>query len=582
MPSYGNFQSDNKKYSSKLSRVNVNNPEFNCAVDVVGEDKRTGIQKNIHKWAELIGYLKWMPDIFLDLIKPETGCKLRLGLDQRMQLRCLFRFENNYIVLPRGSGKSMISFMAAMIKCIFYPTIQIALTAQTRENSAKIIKDKYEELILSYPLLKNEIFSAKFQKDTAEITLHNGSKICNLANNQSSKGAHVQCGIVDEDNLTDDKLYEDVLEPIFTTVQRTTVGPKCIVDPEELNGSISKCTSSGFRGSSAFYRCLSHLENMINLKGEMCIGASWQLQAFYGRTSKSKVLKAKDKNSSVAFDMNYRAVWTGASSDALVTMSRLLACRTLTNCELVAIQSSEYVLGVDIARSDNSNNNQTSVAVLKIIRRKDGRVQEVQLVNMYAISGTLDFNAQAIEIKRIKERYNANIIVIDENGLGRGCTDQIVREQVDPLTGVSLGCYDTINSERIPEVAGSPKIVFCYMAQKYDNKSIQTFMDCVETGKLRLLEKKTDTEYEYLVDKTMKEKQMAFIQTDFFVEEVSNLKLKHLSNGGLSIERVTKNMNKDRFSAVQYGLWYIMEYMDNAIVEQTDDVEELAKYIMWN
>lgn len=420
MASYGKFQSDNQKYSSKASRVNVNNPEFNCAVDMVGDTQKSEFQRNQNKWAELIGYLRWMPDIFLDLIKPETGCKLRLGLDQRMQLRCLFRFENNYIVLPRGSGKSMISFMAAMIKCIFYPTIQVALTAQTRENAAKIIKDKYEELVLSYPLLKNEIYSAKFSKDTAEITFHNGSKIMNLANNQSSKGAHVQCGIVDEDNLTDDKLYEDVLEPIFTTVPRTTVGSKCLIDPEELNGSISKCTSSGFRGSSAFYRCLSHLQNMIDLKGEMCIGASWQLQAFYGRTSKSKILKAQKKNSSVAFDMNYRAVWTGASSDALVTMSRLLNCRTLSECEIVGNPNFEYVLGIDIARSDNSNNNQTSIAVLKIIRRKDGRVQEVQLVNMYAISGTLDFNAQAIEIKRIKERYNASIIVIDENGLGRG------------------------------------------------------------------------------------------------------------------------------------------------------------------
>lgn len=119
------------------------------------------------------------------------------------------------------------------------------------------------------------------------------------------------------------------------------------------------------------------------------------------------------------------------------------------------------------------------------------------------------------------------------------------------------------------------------MAQKFDNKSIQTFMDCVETGKLRLLEKRTNNEYEQFDDVSMEEKQMAFIQTDFFVEEVSNLKLKHLNNGGLSIERVAKNMNKDRFSAVQYGLWYIMEYMDNQIVEQTDDVEELAKYIMW-
>lgn len=148
------------------------------------------------------------------------------------------------------------------------------------------------------------------------------------------------------------------------------------------------------------------------------------------------------------------------------------------------------------------------------------------------------------------------------------------------MSGRPLGCYDTLNSERIPEVAGSPKYIFCYMAQKFDNKSIQTFMDCVETSKLRLLEKKDANSSVYDTDKNSREKELAFIQTDFFIEEVSNLKLKHLSNGGLSIDRQTKNMNKDRFSAVQYGLWYIMEYMDNIVIEDTQsDLDYLLSYL---
>ena len=72
----------------------------------------------------------------------------------------------------------------------------------------------------------------------AEIEFHNGSRIINIANNQSSKGAHVQRGIMDEDNLTDEDTYLDVLEPIFTTVKRKTIGKECVVDPMENNGSI--------------------------------------------------------------------------------------------------------------------------------------------------------------------------------------------------------------------------------------------------------------------------------------------------------------------------------------------------------
>lgn len=421
MASYGKFQSDNKKYTRKAARVNVNNPDFNPAVDMNGLQFQTSLQKNLYKWVEFIAWARFYPDLFYDLITPETGAKIRLGPDQRIILRCLCRFKSTYCVLPRGSGKTLISLMAAFHACIFYPSIQVSLTAQTKENAAKLIKDKYEELLSAFPLLRNEIYNAKMSNDSTEIEFHNGSKLSSLANAQSSKGAHVQRGIVDEDNLTDEETYLDVLEPIFTTVPRRTVGKKCLVDPNEQNGSISQLTSSGYRGSSAFYRCLRHFDNMIHLKGEICIGSSWELPCFFGRGStKSQIMKKKDESTVTAFDMNYNAVWTGVSDSALVNISRLLGCRTLSFPDLKGDDYHEYVLGVDVARSDNAGNNQTSIAVLKIIRRKDGRIKEVQVPNIITISSTIDFEAQSIEVKRIKNKYDASIIVVDENGLGRG------------------------------------------------------------------------------------------------------------------------------------------------------------------
>ena len=95
-----------------------------------------------------------------------------------------------------------------------------------------------------------------------------------------------------------------------------------------------------------------------------------------------------------------------------------------------------------------------------------------------------------------------------------------------------------------------------------------------------MLEKKETASYN-VREENYRENLLPFIQTDFFVEEVSNLKLKHLNNGGLSIERVVKKMNKDRFSSVQYGLWYIAEYLDNVVENTSSDLETLAKYIMW-
>lgn len=332
-------------------------------------------------------------------------------------------------------------------------------------------------------------------------------------------------------------------------------------------------TSAGYRGSPAFYRCLHHYHGMVDLKGEMCIGASWELPCFFGRgSSKKEILAKKQKNSAISFAMNYEAAWTGCSDGALVSIAKLIACRNVEQCELKGTLGGEYVLAVDIARSDNDGNNQTSIAVLKPIRQPNGRVKEVCLVNLHTIKGSLDFEAQAIQIKRYRKLYCNAFIVYDANGLGKAL-ENLARNQTDPISGELLPALRIINSEVIPELPDADPCVFAYYAQKYDNSSIANFMDFVETGKLRLLVKKDLTDFS--------EEDMPYLQTDFFIEEVSNLQLKHLSNGGLSIDRVVKKMDKDRFSSVQYGLWYIKEFLDEAYADDEDDGEQLMKLAMW-
>lgn len=43
-------------------------------------------------------------------------------------------------------------------------------------------------------------------------------------------------------------------------------------------------------------------------------------------------------------------------------------------------------------------------------------------------------------------------------------------------------------------------------------------------------------------------------------EEIANLKLKHLNNGGVTIEKVVNKLDKDRVSATIYVLWLINEF----------------------
>ena len=72
----------------------------------------------------------------------------------------------------------------------------------------------------------------------------------------------------------------------------------------------------------------------------------------------------------------------------------------LGSAETVGDKNGEYILAVDVARSMNSSNCQTSIAVLKKISAKNGNIKSINLVNILTLSGVNDFGSQAVEVKK--------------------------------------------------------------------------------------------------------------------------------------------------------------------------------------
>ena len=86
------------------------------------------------------------------------------------------------------TGKTFCELLALYVTAILYPDCNLSMSAQTREASAKLIKEKHTEIKKFFPLIASEIIKENFSKDTAEIIFSSGSKIDNLANAQTSKG----------------------------------------------------------------------------------------------------------------------------------------------------------------------------------------------------------------------------------------------------------------------------------------------------------------------------------------------------------------------------------------------------------
>jgi ribonucleoside-diphosphate reductase alpha chain len=171
------------------------------------------------------------------------------------------------------------------------------------------------------------------------------------------------------------------------------------------------------------------------------------------------------------------------------------------------------------------------------------------------------------------------MVVVDGNTMGSGIIDECLKESFDPNTGKSLGCWNTINTEQEPELEDAEEILFDLHSQGINSDIIITFIDVIESRKLQLLEKKQDNNYEINDKDYYKNVMLPHIQTDLFLEEISNLKLKQLGSGKFTVEQVTKRINKDRYSAVAYGCYFIKMYEDN--IEKDRNIN-LSQYVFYN
>ena len=533
--------------------------------------------KNLWNYYQFVSWAKWYPDRFVELFKSEES-NMQLHYDQRIFMRCDIRFQSMYGVFSRGYAKTYTEVLDDFIVAILNPNITLSVTAQTRENAAALLQDKTNEILTHYPLLENEIEYKRFSKNDAIIKLKNGATITNLANAQTSKGRRRHRIKIEESALLNNALFEDALAPIVE-VPRTTSGSLALVDPEEMNFQIHFFTTSGYRGSDEFARSVRMVNGMRNLTGDIVLGSSWRLPCYYGRgSSKTQILKKKRNSNPIFFAQNYEQKWVGCADNALVDVNKLMATRTLEEPILEAQrETDEYYIGVDVARSENTNNNQSAIVVIKVIRNPvNKRVAELQVVNVLGVTNKMNFKNQACMIKKLKNQYHAKMVIVDGNGLGSGLVDQLLLDSYDEITGNYIGCFDTINTDNKPENPNAEKCLFDMKAQGYQTKVVSYFINAVDSGMLKMLIRKqeqdfTDKEREFY-DRNV----LPFVNTELLFMEIANLKLKVMAGNNLTVEKVVKKIDKDKFSALSYCIFYILEFTNQERVRPSFDPSALA------
>lgn len=232
-------------------------------------------------------------------------------------------------------------------------------------------------------------------------------------------------------------------------------------------------------------------------------------------------------------------------------------------------------MGIDVGRRDCS----TEIAVIRVVPQPQGTSIK-SLVNLISIEGE-HFENQAIKIKKIFFRYKARMCVIDANGVGIGLADMLIKPQIDPDTGEVLPPLGVEGGAGFAEATlreykkiKSPDMVnnslFLMKANlQINNDCYVCLKNQLVNRKLKLLINERIAKEKLLstkVGQTMTPEErnaylMPYQQTSIFIDQTLNMKESNEDIGGVGnirLEQINKTIHHDKFSAVIYGLYYVM------------------------
>ena len=531
---------------------------------------------------QYIAYWREYPDMFIDFLQtgengtiPENG--LHFYYYQRVFLRAAMRYKYVYMVFPRAYSKSFLSVLTLMIRCILYPRAKLFVASGGKEQSAGIIKEKVDELCALVPALDRELDRRPGQtrqsKDYCIFKFKNGSYFDNLSATEKSRGKRRHGGLLEECVGIDGKILNEVLIPIMNVSRLCMDGT---MQPNEtLNKSQIYVTTAGWKGTFAYDKLIYTLVGMITQPDKYFImGGTWRIPVLMKLLDRTFLqdLKRDGTYNEASFEREYESKWSGTAENAFFNGETFSKHRILKQPEYEysgrSSFQSYYVLSVDVGRKGCDS----VICVWKVVPQSAGPAIK-SLVNIYTMSDE-HFQNQAIKLKRLYYKYKARRLVIDANGLGIGLVDYMVKSQNDDETGEhfpDFGVYGGTQEDAAEEykkyktTETEEDAMYLIKANAPINSEAHAnFQTQLNAGKIKLLIDEKEAKIKLLdtaAGKKMTPEKRAeylkpFTLTSILREEMLNLREE---NEGINIilKQANKGIRKDKFSAAEYGLYYI-------------------------
>ena len=529
---------------------------------------------------QYIAYWREYPDMFVDyLLEMGNPQDFKFFFYQRVFLRIAMRHQYVYAVFPRAYSKSFLSIMTLMIRCILYPKCKLFVTSGGKEQAAGIMKEKVQEICNLIPAFKQEIDWTRGKtlegKDYAKYVFQNESYFDNIAARESSRGKRRHAGVIEECVGVDGQILSEVIIPTMNTSRMCMDGS---THPEEqLNKSQLYITTAGYKNTYPYDKLIQFLVwQIVKPEKAMIMGGTYKIPVLVKLLDKNfvKDLKMDGTFNESSFAREYESKWSGTVEDAFFNSESFDRNRILKQPEKEASgrigKGGFYVLSMDVGRKGCDS----VVCVFKVTPQPQG-VSLKQLVNIFTLSDE-HFEDQCIKVKKLFYKFKAKRLVIDGNGLGIGLLDYLVKPQIDPDTNELFPDFGVYNDEdgyykKYRTQNCEQDALYIIKANAPINTEAHANAQTqLSSGKVKMLIDERVAKTKLLgtkVGQNMTPEERAeylkpFTLTSILKEEMMNLR-EETEGVNIILKQANRGIRKDKFSAFEYGLYYIKHEEDN-------------------
>lgn len=551
------------------------------------------------------GYYRSNPHRFVEEV---LGIKLKLF--QKILLFAMMMYDHIMYLAARGQGKTYLTALFCVCRCILYPGTKICIAAGTRSQANEVLLKIQDDFMKKSPILRTEIEDITVNTNKGECTFRNGSWIRVVTANDNGRSARANILVCDEFRLVDSVVITNVLKKFLTAPRQ----PAYLNNPKyahlQENNKEIYMSSAWYRDHWSYHKAQAFTVNFFDdTKQYFICGLPYQISILEGLLKREQIEDEMSESdfSELNFSMEMECLWLGDGNGSLFSYDDVSKRRTLrdvffpldfynSKIKVPDLQDGEHrILTIDVAlmSSRKHDNDASAITINRALpASNDSYISNIVLVETF---DGLSTDELGLIILRYYYLYKCTDLVIDCSGVGMGVFDYIIKDQYDPIYGVTYKALNCCNDEEMEircKVKGAARVIWAIKATaSFNNESCILLRNGLKNGKINIPISEFEAE-DYLKElvksyssaspqkKALYKK--TYAQSSMMVNELVNLE-SDVKGTNVRVHEKTGN-RKDRYSSLCYSYWVAcqLEIKQRPKVESTQTLVQKMRFVKPN